>query len=225
MKYTLAFVFFLSTINLGLAQFNIKIGYDYAYTQPNTHNQIIDQFNASNSFLNEFTSFEKLNSMHGVLLGVRHRWSDVALNLEFTPLFRLREFKGFDPTSEEEIFRKNFYRFASYSAGLEFFINKISIGGSFDYNIFRVRSEQNDRRDRYISFQDEAFGSRFFVGINVMGNEQMSISLQPYVRIPWSKFDLTDFENAMGTDSNLDSNEEGMMIYGIRLVFNNGNFD
>jgi len=222
MRYTFVFIFFLFFGKISSAQFNVKVGYQYAYAQADVHNQIIDQFNVQNGFLNEFSEFEKLSAMHGVVLGVRQRWDAVALNLEFVPLFQLREFKGIDPADGTEIFRKHFYRVASYSAGLEFFIKNISFGGSLDFNTFRSRSEQYDRNDRYIMYSDNAFGSHFFIGINVYGNEKLSIALQPYVRLPLSSFDLTEFDTELGTNSNLDSYEEKMMIYGFRLIFNNG---
>ena len=89
----------------------------------------------------------------------------------------------------------------------------------------RVRTENTERTDRHAIFNDKSTSSHFFVSLNVYGNENLTIALQPYVQIPWTNFDLTDLENDLNTGVNLNDYEDGFMNYGLRLVFQNGNYE
>ena len=67
--------------------------------------------------------------------------------------------------------------------------------------------------------------SHFYISLNVYGNENLTIALQPYVQIPLTKFDLTNLENDLNTGVNLDNYEEGFMTYGLKLIFQNGAYE
>jgi hypothetical protein len=207
------------------AQFNIKVGYQYGLTKPTTHNKIIDQINANNSSFDNYNEMESIKSFHGVNFGTRYRVGYVGLNLDWTPKFQVIEFDGINPTTDVSEFRKLYYRFDSYSLGVEFFIKKFSFGASYDWNKMRVRSENTVRTDRHVIFNTKSTSSNFFVSLNVYGNENLTIALQPYVQIPWTNFDFTNLENDLNTGVNLDNYEDGFMTYGLRLIFQNGNYE
>ena len=225
MRFILFILFgiFLST-SLS-AQFNIKVGYQYALTKPTTHNKIIDQINANNSSFDNYNELKSLKSFHGVTFGPRYRAGFVGLNLDWAPKFQVIEFDGINPITDVSEFRKLYYRLDSYSLGVEFFIKQFSFGASYDWNRLRVRTENTERTDRHAIFNDKSTSSHFFVSLNVYGNENLTIALQPYVQIPWTNFDLTDLENDLNTGVNLNDYEDGFMNYGLRLVFQNGNYE
>jgi len=70
--------------------------------------------------------------------------------------------------------------------------------------------------------KDKGFSSHFFVSLNIEGSNILSISLQPYIHIPWTKFNLTELESELDTGVGLTDFEDGFMNYGIRLIFRNG---
>ncbi len=215
-------IFFSTSLS---AQFNIKVGYQYALSNPTTHNKIIDQINTNNSSFENYNEMKSLKSFHGVNFGTRYRAGYVGLNLDWTPKFQVIEFNGINPTTDASEFRKLYYRFDSYSLGLEFFIKKFSFGASYDWNNMRVRTENTARTDRHAIFNSKSTSSQFYVSLNVYGNENLTIALQPYVQIPWTNFDLTDLENDLNTGVNLDDYKEGLMTYGLKLIFQNGVYE
>lgn len=222
MRFSLSLLFGLFFTTTLLAQFNIKVGYQYSLSNPTINNDIIDQINLNNSDFGNYNQMKSLKSFHGVNIGTRYRVDYVGINLDWTPKFQVIEFDGTNPASGATEFRKLYYRYDSYSIGLEFFIEQFSFGASYDWNNIRVRSEDTERTDRHTIFNTGSTSSQFFVSLNIYGNENLTIALQPYIQIPWTNFDLTNLENDLETGVNLDDYEEGFMTYGIKLVFQNG---
>lgn len=207
------------------AQLNLKVGYHYAATDPTVNNKIIDQINSNNSSLEDYNEMESIRSFNGINFGTRYRAGYVGLNLDWTPKFQAVEFDGTNPTTNTNEFRKLYYRHNTYSVGLEFFIKKFSLGASYDWNRLRIQSENTDRTDRHIIFKSNSTSSHFFVGLNIYGNEFLTIALQPYIQIPWSNFNLTNLENDLNTGVNLNSYEDEFMTYGLRIVLQNGYYE
>lgn len=211
-----------------LAQFNARVGYQYSYFKTGTkvHNTIIDQFNANNnSTLDNYQEMSNLKGFHGILLGGRYRFQPVALNVELTSMFQRISSEGIEPTSGKTFFKEHYYGIVSYSSGLEFFVGKFSFGGTLDINRLRIRAENDVRPDRHIILRENSFSSHFFVGINLDGNDHLSLSIQPFVQIPWTQFDLTGLESQLDTGANVEDFKDGFLNYGIRVIFNNGYFE
>lgn len=223
----LSFVFILSFLfSLSLsAQFNIKVGYQYLYSNPTVHNKIINQLNIQNSTLKNYEEMESLHGFHGLSFGARQRFGFVGLNAAMNSKFRRKSYKGNDSSTNASVYRKHFYGFRSYSVGLEFFVKNISFGGSLDLNRFRIRAESNERTDRHTFFQDDNYSSTFFIATNLYGSEHLSLSIQPFVQIPFTKFDFTTLQSELNVDANLDSYEEALMTFGIKIIFQNGFYD
>ena len=111
----------------------------------------------------------------------------------------------------------------STSAGIEYFpINNFSFGGTIDLNRLRIRSANNVNQDRYTVMRDSGLSSHFFVSLNIEGSDILSISLQPYIQIPWTKFDLAPLESDLNSGINATNFEDDFMNIGIRLIFKNG---
>jgi len=204
------------------AQFNFTAGYTYGRTPSGTNNDIIQQLNDNNSSLTNFESAKEINGLHGAHFGVQTRFDVVALSLSWNSKVQVSDFRG-DNSTNMSIFTELFYRVSSTSLGLEFFpIEKFSFGGTIDLNRLRIRSENNVDSDRFTLMRDSGLSSHFFVSLNIEGNDILSISLQPYVQIPWTNFDLTELESELDTGVGLTDFEDGFMNYGIRLIFRNG---
>jgi len=166
-----------------------------------------------------------LKSFHGINFGTRYRVGAVGLNADWTPKFQVIEFDGINPATDANQYRKLYYRLDSYSLGVEFFIKQFSFGASYDWNEMRIRTESTERSDRHAIFNTKSTSSQFYVSLNVYGNENLTIALQPYVQIPWTNLDFTNLENDLNTGVNLDDYEDGLMSYGIKLIFQNGVYE
>jgi hypothetical protein len=225
MRFSLFILFGIFLSNSLSAQLNLKVGYQYSATDPTVNNKIIDQINSNNSSFEDYNEMESIKSFNGINFGTRYRAGYVGLNLDWTPKFQKVEFDGFNPATNSNEFRELFYRYNTYSLGLEFFIKKFSFGASYDWNRMRIQSENTARTDRHIIFKSNSTSSHFYISYNVYGNEYLTIGIQPYVQIPWTKFDLTNLENDLNTGVNLDSYEDEFMTYGFRIVLQNGYYE
>ena len=223
MRFFIIFIFgILFNTSLG-AQFNFMVGYQYSYTNSSTLNAITSQLNANSTItLKEYQKMSNLHGLHGVVLGARYRSDFVGFSAKWTPTFQVKEYQGSYISDSKKAFRKLYYRIDSYSLGIEFFAKQFSFGGSLDRNNLRIRSEIDTRNDRYIAATSHSLGSHFFIGINLEAHEHLSIAVQPYIQIPWTKFDYAELEDDLNTGVNLDHYKEGYVSYGLRVIFQNG---
>jgi len=204
------------------AQFNFTAGYTYGRTPSGVNNQIIQQINDNNSWLTNYEKMKEIKGLHGFHFGAQMRFDFVAIFGSWSKKVQVSDFKGDDSTNVS-IYRELFYSVNSTSVGIELFpIERISFGGSIDLNSFRIRSENNVASDRYVIMKDRGLSSHFFVSLNIRGSDILSISLQPYLHIPWTNFNLTEMESELDTGVGLTNFEDGFMNYGIRLIFRNG---
>ena len=204
------------------AQFNFTAGYTYGRTPSGVNNEIIQQVNENNSELINYEKMKLVKGLHGFHFGAQMRFDFVSLFASWNKKVQVSDFKGDDSTNMS-INQELFYSINSTSVGLEIFpIENISFGGSIDLNRLRIRAEDNVASDRYVIMKDRGFSSHFFVSLNIEGSDILSISLQPYIHIPWTKFNLRELENELETGVGLTDFEDGFMNYGIRLIFRNG---
>ena len=212
---------FLFTLT-SYAQFNFTAGYTYGRMPSGVNNEIIQQVNQNNNELINYEKMKAIKGLHGFHFGAQMRFDFVALFASWNNKVQVSDFKGDDSTNVS-IYQELFYSMRSTSLGLEIFpIENISFGGSIDLNRLRIRSEDNVASGRYVIMKDRGFSSHFFVSLNIEGSDILSISLQPYVHIPWTKFNLTELESELETGVGLTDFEDGFMNFGIRLIFRNG---
>lgn len=225
MRFVLCFVFCLILIDSISAQFNLKVGYQFSYSDPTVLNSITTQLNENNNTLDNFQPMENLTTFYGFILGARYRFKPVAFYFDWSSKLQTKEFTGLNPTTQANNFREHFYKVNTNSLGLELFYNRFSIGGSIDLNSMRIRTENTERADRHTIFEDNNFGSTFHITYHLYGNEFLALAIQPYIQIPWTKFNLAPLEGDLDTGVDLQDFEEGFTSYGIRIVFQNGHFE
>jgi len=204
------------------AQLNFNAGFTYGRILGGVNNDIIQKVNDNNVNLVNYVKMKPIKALYGFHFGTQFKFDIVALSLGWDSKVQVNDFKGDDSTGDD-IYRELFYRVTSGSAGIEFFpINRFSFGGTIDLNRLRIRSENNLNDNRYTVMKDKGLSSHFFVSLNISGSELLSISLQPYVQIPWKKFNLTELESELDTGVGITDFDDGFMNYGIRLLFRNG---
>jgi len=69
--------------------------------------------------------------------------------------------------------------------------------------------------------------SHFHLSLNVESNDILTLSIKPYVQVPWSKLNVIPLhEELLPNDTvNADDFKEDFLNFGIMLVFYNGNWD
>jgi len=216
--YFLVLVFGLPTISFG--QLNLSVLYSSSYTQPDTHQSIIDQFNADRPGLTK--QFEDIRFLNGYGLGLRYKVDRIAFNTRWeNQIDRLRA-NGTD--NNNEAFEQTlFFKLTTFSFGIEsFFSEHLSIHGSFEFNNARYRTELNDS-DKFDLANDWATGSTLSIGYNFIGGSLMHVSLRPFIHISWTNHDLIGLHTALNPDvpATRDFDEE-FLNFGIKLIFYNG---
>jgi len=220
MRFFYFLVFILGLPIFSFGQLNLSVLYSSSYTQPETHQSIIDQFNESNPGLTR--QFEDIRFLNGYGLGLRYKVDRIAFNTRWeNQIDRLRA-DGRD--NNNAAFEQTlFFKLTTFSFGIEsFFSEQFSIHGSFEFNNARYRSELNDS-DKFDLANDWATGSTFSIGYNFVGGNLMHVSIRPFLHISWTNHDLTDLHEALNPGLPVDTElEEEFLNFGIKLIFYNG---
>lgn len=222
-KYTLLTLIFLVSITASIsAQLNIKTGYIYSHTRPDVTNQIFDQFNNERTWLSD--NLKDLNGFHGLIMGFRYKPLDfVGFDLYWTGRFRSIKSFGTDPVTSSSFERDLYFRNNSISVGYENYLKWFSFGGTLDFNFLKIKSESSSRDGRFTILSDTGFSSHFFISFNAQNRGRMSVSLKPYIQIPWTGFDVKKLaEELDATPDNTTDFNERYPTFGFMIVFYNG---
>ena len=228
MTQTLRFLFFvlmlIGFINpKATAQMNIKIGYSLGYSNPKILNDITTRYNADRPWLEK--SFKELHTTNGLVAGVRYRLADIGLEFTWHNKFKVFRSEGLDPATEKKYFQDIYFRYSSFSLGFEnYLFEKFGWGASIDYSNVRFRTESTDIQSRFTISQQKGLSSHFYLSINTRSNDLLTLSIKPYVQIPWSKLNIFDLEKSLHPSSTAteDQFKEDFINFGIMLVFYNG---
>ncbi len=221
------FIFAFGGISPLTAQFNIKIGYSLGYTTNQLDNEIIDRFNTSNA--NIENPMQSLRFLNGVMLGGRQRIGDVGICLAYENRFAKLESTGFDALTGTTEFRNLYFRYLTYSIGLEgYATEEFTIGASLDIGTIRYRVNSNEDSQRFTLLKDNNIATTIYFGVNLEGTETLTLSLQPFVQIPLANvntFQLEQYLNPLdSTSANPDDYASRYFNFGIKVIFYNGYF-
>lgn len=221
----LFFFFFLGGfIFPASAQLNLNVGYNGAYLENKPVHDILQRYNERNTWLSQ--GFPQNHLMGGIVTGARYKFGIMSFLLQWTNKRNTIESSGIDPITDEEVFKKLIFRYNSYSAGLEFFINAFSFGGTMDYSHYSIQTEETgvDTKNTVLSTYD--WSSHFFISFRLTKGDNLSIALQPYLHWPWSEINLFKLEKELNPDfatGSLPSDyREHFKNIGISLIFYNG---
>jgi len=221
------FILAFSVVSPLSAQFNIKIGYSFGYTTNKIDNQIIDRFNTSNTNIDN--PMQSLRFLNGVMLGGRQRIADFGICLAYENRFAKLESTSLDPLTSTSEFRNLYFRYLTYSIGLEGYASEeFTLGASLDIGTIRHRAQGNNDSQRFTLLKDNNLATTIYFGVNLEGTETLTLSLQPYVQIPLrgvNTFQLEQYLNpADSTTANPDDYTSRYLNFGIKVVFYNGYF-
>ena len=211
---------FLLTISTSLnAQLNLKVGYEMIFFKPEGTKAIIDAFNSQSPWLDE--KFDAIKYLHGFHTGLRYQAKPLAWEASYSKRFRVSKATGDDPDFGLGTTRKISYNVELISFAQEIQIGNFGLGASLDYNWVNVSTEIVDEDNTLLEIKDNSFSSQFHIVFHVPKAGFTSLSIQPYVQIYWSEFDVS----ALGRELNVDvgnNTNDNLSQFGVKFILYNG---
>jgi hypothetical protein len=203
------------------AQINTMAGYVYGYSDIPALSGIIDSFNFKTPKLS--VPMNHVNSMHGMVLGLRYRLPHLSLEFSWANSFARASNRSTAGATEV----KNTLSFTSntFSLGGEFYFGKVGVGGSFDLNTYKITTAKPGSSLRDDSYSGKSsLTNHIFLSIELPVNERMSLSFRPYVQLPTSAFDFYRTAGHLNSEvgQNIGQFQNKITTYGIRIIFFNG---
>lgn len=219
LKYLLVIGSFVCCNNLLYSQLNIFGGYVGATVENSEFNAIADTYNTSvDSLVN---SLDPANWLHGATVGAAYRFGNANVELTWTERYNSERYEIFDLLQEQAIARTLNTRYATVGLGANVFLGRLMLGGSFNYDYFRIRAVEGRRGDNLDIVREFGTSSRFQLGFIGKAGQTISIAVLPYVRIPWKGFDVGGLDAFLNETADQDINDE-FRQFGVRLIFYNG---
>ena len=222
MKKTILAVAFIFFALGGLkSQFNIRVGYAFAYTEADGLNVIMRKYNDANPWLeNKFDEFHYFN---GLELGVRYKFGNLGFDLSFNNLSKSSEGQGNNPTTGSYFKDKWNASLIDYSLGIETYYGNIGIGTALCSTRFKVTTDISNSKNDKVVMKSNQYSSRFYL-IFSLPTRSTAVALKPFVEIPWNNFNFSAvnqeiFGSGVDNDPAYDAK---MMFFGISALFYNG---
>ena len=177
---------FVTNLN---AQLNLKVGYEMIFFEPEGTKAIIDAYNSQSPWLDD--KFESIKYLHGFHTGLRFQAKPLAWEASYSKRFRVSRATGDDPDFGIETTRKIAYDVELVSLAQEIQIGNFGFGASIDYNWINVLTEVEDEDNTRFEVKDNSWSSQFHFVFHIPKAGFTSLSIQPYVQIYWSEFDVS----------------------------------
>lgn len=201
------------------AQFNVSVNYSLGYAPAENYNVIIDNYNETQT--TEKIGLDNLHVLNGIGMGARYRVGFAGLEFTWTERFKRSTATGTD-LEGAYTYRRLGYRYRTFGIGYTTFLNDTwSFGGSFNQDRFKITTETNSALINGL-VEESAYSSRFFIGMTMKAGDFLSISLQPFVWIPWGDFDFKNLNDVINPNIPLENTKESFSQIGVSLIFYNG---
>ena len=215
-------IFYLATTSY--SQFNLGVTYTIGILQADAVDDIYSRYNASRPWLD--VQLDEINLLNGYAIGVRYKIERIALDLKWENQINRSTASGIDPANNSNFEQEVSFRLSSYGLGLEAFLSRhISIQGNFEFNRVRFRSEINDSSNRFTLHNDWGIGSTFSIGVNLVSQGIVHVSLRPYIHVSWSGHELNGLDEALNEDApSAVPLEDDFVNFGLKVIFYNGSW-
>ena len=200
-------------------QLNIKMGYTMNYGQNEVNNKLFDNYNKNNLWLSE--EFKPLRFLNGIQAGIRYKQEFVGIDVYYERIFGDRgssgiNLEGVAKTNELK------YAFSRFGIGLELYNKYFGVGANTYYETLSIKSQITELESDQKIVSDGNFGNKLYLIFNSIGNDRVSVSLQPYAMLPWTSSNLFNLETHLRIPSNLITYNQSNFQYGISLILYNG---
>lgn len=206
------------TSNPVYAQFNLSVGYDLGYTVADVHNEVLSSQNAKSEYSE---GFKDLHLLHGVALGGRYAFENVALEINLSTKLATRE--ASDPAFSllSEVKNRLKYGFYSASIGVEGHTGFFGLGGSIDYHLMRVKA--NFEEPSFIQkFNHNTFGNKIFMTFYFGGNGATKLAIRPFAQFYWDPWNQGRIDQVLNK-TDYSPTAEKFNHFGLSFIFFNGN--
>lgn len=217
-QYSVLIALLFLTYHSSNAQLNLKIGYTLDYVNLDVNDQIFADYNASQSDLT--TSFSNIRFSNGIHFGLRLRNEFLGFDLNWE---RVQNDKAAVGTNADGNFNLELdYKFNRFSSGIECYYEAVGLGLNINYQQLTVNSSLN-RAENIRILRNGNWANKFYLIFSAPGTSTISLSLQPYVQIPWSSTSYFPVNEHLGLPSSpLNSFLDRNVHYGFSLIFYNG---
>ena len=216
----LVFGFFAFILpNQSSAQLNIKIGYSLNYSPSLVNNDILSSYDNERPWLNK--TMGELHFLNGLQAGLRYRIEMLAFDLSWERVSKEKTANGINPVGQTH-YTELKYNFNRYSAGIELGKGVFAFGTNVYMEDFKIKSPLSGIEGDENVIKDYNFGNKVYLNFATNTHKLHSISLQPFVLIPWSPVNLFNLENHLNTEAGLRTYNQWNFHYGISIVFYNG---
>lgn len=201
----------------GASQFNVKIGYVFAYSPFDAQNNLQSRYNTTSTNLEQ--AIKPVHFLNGAHVGFRRKFGGFGIELAWENLGTNREVVGFN--ADETVFtNKYFYSMSGYSLGFETYINRFGYGTTVERTRFQVKTDIGGIDLKRKISDESKYSSKFYLLYTVQQSNAVALVLKPYFHWFWGEYNLNAYENDLiGTQTGLTSRP---WFIGLSLVFYNG---
>lgn len=217
-KSVLAVFFCLIIAASCKAQFNINVGYNLSLPQTDQLDNVLDRFNADNTWLDR--RFNSFNTVNGLLLGLKYRLENSTIEFNLYSRFRNVRAEGTDPSTNNDYYRKISLKSRGLSLGLSQAVGMIEFGASIDRDNFILERQTASDGDFSDLVNISRWSNHIYLGVSTPKSSGLSITLRPFVQIPWTSYNLDALESDLGYAPT--GKKEKFFNYGIQVIFSNG---
>ncbi len=209
MGKTIFIVFFL-TLSLSIAhsQINIKVGYTGGWSSLSTTNDLFSQYNDAHPDIED--GFGRIHFLHGLELGARYKIGVWGFDGGVSYISGRTAATG-------DIESKWTVDVTNYHLGIENYFGMFGYGANIGYQ--RLRYKKYESGNKSTIANPYQWVSKVYLIFEGEG-ESTSISIRPYISIPWAQYDISAVGKTL-LDSDA-SFSENSMIFGISILFVNG---
>ncbi len=218
---TLIITTLLLCAKFSFGQLNIKVGYSFAYTEGKAINNIFDQYNDANPWLEQ--KFSNFNYFNGLDIGLRYKWHNLGICLDFSNLGKKTEGLGTNPNNSTFFSDKWNANLNGYTVGLESNFGVFGWGANIGYKTLKFETDISGSNNNKTVYKQRELNSKFYISLSLPSNST-AISIQPYIQIPLKKYNLHSVEQEIFSNDARDASlfDEELVFYGVSVIFYNG---
>lgn len=209
------FCIFFSHNSFG--QVNIKVGYNGAFTQSPTLDNMVKLYNEK---LDEiYDDLEPFSSLHGLELGVRYRMGNSAFEASWHSGLNSSDVYGV--INGSSFSKKYFMSLTEYALHAEQYFGYVGFGAGLGYRTARMKTDiAGSRRKRQELDVTSGFSAKIFLVFQLPG-DKVALAIKPYYQIPLSDLNFDGLATQMELDPGIKTKDR-LQTWGISIVLYNG---
>ena len=198
------------------AQVNIKIGYHVAIPNLEKSDQILAAFQPTDAQVEQ--PFGNLKFLHGIQLGLRYKWENMAVEAGWENVSRDRTALIYRPSTDSFSDRQYNYGLGGYYFGLDSYFSNFGIGSLLSFQNLDISRVIGNNDLKIVD--ESAMAVRLQLIWRIQESSLVSVMLKPFYQFNLSTYHLGPLVEDVGAVIN--DVEESPKIFGVSLVFYNG---